>query len=138
MKRRVRETGRMRGIPVCALIAAAVVFSAGIFCSPPEQAEGRIYTSEEEGVTVPEVLEAPNPSYTDEARSARVEGIVTLKAVIRKDGSVDRFEVVKGLGYGLDESAIHTVATGWRFKPATYEGRPVDCRADFEVAFRIY
>lgn len=121
-----------------ALILATFLFYAGPSCSRPEQPEGRIYTSEEEGVTPPEVLEAPSPSYTEEARSARAEGIVILNAVVRRDGRADRFEVVNGLGYGLDESAIRTVGTEWRFKPATYEGQPVDCRAYFEVAFRIY
>jgi TonB family protein len=120
------------------LILPAFLFSAALSCSRLEQREGRIYTSEEEGVTAPKVLEAPSPSYTEEARIARAEGIVTLNAVVRKDGRVDRFEVVNGLGYGLDESAIRTVATEWRFKPATYEGQPVDCRAHIEVAFRIY
>ena len=123
---------------LCPLILVAVLSIAGLSCSRPEQAAEKIYMSDEEGVTPPEVLEAPSPSYTEEARSARAEGIVTLNAVVRKDGGVDRFEVVNGLGYGLDESAIHTVGTQWRFKPATHEGQPVDCRAYFEVAFRIY
>ena len=127
-----------RWFSICALTFTTALFSAGLSCSRLEQPEGRIYTSEEEGVTAPEVLESPSPSYTEEARSARAEGVVTLNAVVRKDGRVDSFEVVNGLGYGLDESAIHTVASKWRFKPATYEGHPVDCRAQFEVAFRIY
>jgi len=138
MKRVDYKTGRANDFWVCVSILTAVLFTVGISCSRPEQPAVRIYTSEVEGVTVPEVLEAPNPAYTEEARAARAEGLVTLKAVIRKDGSVDSFEVVKGLGYGLDESAIHTVATKWRFKPATYGGQPVDFQVDIEIAFQIY
>jgi hypothetical protein len=42
------------------------------------------------------------------------------------------------LGYGLDESAIHTIASRWKFKPATFRGVPIDFPADIEVTFRLY
>jgi TonB family protein len=90
------------------------------------------------GVTPPMALVQPLPAYTPEARKARVEGVVLIKAVIRKDGSVDSFEVEKGLGYGLDESAINTIAQKWRFKPGTYRGEPVDVQANIEVSFKLY
>ena len=48
------------------------------------------------------------------------------------------FRVIRGLGYGLDESAINTVATKWRFKPGSLNGRPVDVQANIEVTFRLY
>jgi TonB family protein len=90
------------------------------------------------GVKPPEVLFQPLPAYTEEARKARAEGIVLLQAIIRKDGTVDSFKVLRGLGYGLDESAINTIATKWRFKPGTYKGSPVDVQANIEVSFRLY
>lgn len=90
------------------------------------------------GVTPPTPLSKPLPAYTPEARKARVEGNVLINAVIRKDGSVDSFKVMKGLGYGLDESAIHTIAQQWRFKPGTFHGEPVDVQANIEVSFKLY
>jgi TonB family protein len=90
------------------------------------------------GVKPPVILSQPLPAYTDEARTAKVEGTVLLHAVIRKDGTIDNFKVIKGLGYGLDESAIATVATRWRFQPATNNGEPVDVQANIEVSFRLY
>lgn len=90
------------------------------------------------GVKAPEVLVKTLPAYTEEARKARAEGIVLIQAVIRKDGTVDSFRVLRGLGYGLDESAINTIATKWRFKPGTYNGTPVDVQANIEVSFRLY
>ena len=80
----------------------------------------------------------PLPNYTEEARKARAEGIVIIQAVVRKDGSVDSFKILRGLGYGLDESAINTIATKWRFKPGTRNGVPVDVQANIEVTFRLY
>jgi len=90
------------------------------------------------GVKPPVALYQPLPAYTEEARKARAEGIVLIQAVIRKDGSVDSFRILRGLGYGLDESAINTIATKWRFKPGTYNGVPVDVQANIEVSFRLY
>ena len=90
------------------------------------------------GVFPPTPIVQPLPVYTEEGRKARVEGIVLLQAVVRKDGTVDSFKVLKGLGYGLDESAINTIATKWRFKPGSFKGQPVDVKANIEVSFRLY
>jgi periplasmic protein TonB len=90
------------------------------------------------GVKEPVPLIQPLPPYTEEARKARTEGIVVLQAIIRKNGTVDSFKVVRGLGYGLDESAINTIATKWRFKPGTFKGSPVDVVANIEVRFRMF
>jgi periplasmic protein TonB len=90
------------------------------------------------GVKEPVPLVQPLPPYTEEARKARTEGIVVLQAIIRKNGTVDSFKVVRGLGFGLDESAINTIATKWRFKPGTFKGSPVDVVANIEVRFRMF
>jgi protein TonB len=90
------------------------------------------------GVKPPTALYQPLPAYTEEARKARAEGIVLIQAVIRKDGSVDSFKVLRGLGYGLDESAINTIATKWKFRPGTFNGSAVDVQANIEVSFRLY
>lgn len=90
------------------------------------------------GVSEPIPILNPRPNYTEEARKARMEGILVLQAVIRRDGSVDSIKVVKGLGYGLDEISISTIATKWKFKPGTLRGVPVDVLANIEVTFRLY
>jgi TonB family protein len=88
-------------------------------------------------VTKPVGLTQPLPPYTDEARDARIEGIMLLKAVIRKDGSVTNVQVIRGLGYGLDERAVETIARKWRFQPGTKNGQPVNVLATIEVAFKL-
>jgi periplasmic protein TonB len=90
------------------------------------------------GVIEPIPLYQPHPSYTEAARKARIEGIVIVQVIIRKDGTVDGFKILRGLGYGLDESVIGTIGSKWRFKPATLNGKPVDVQADIQVDFRIY
>jgi TonB family protein len=90
------------------------------------------------GVKDPVILIQPLPAYTEEARKARCEGVVLIQAIIRKDGTVDSFKILRGLGYGLDESAIQTIATKWRFRPGTLNGTPVDVYANIEVSFKLY
>jgi protein TonB len=87
---------------------------------------------------LPEAISQPRPYYTEEARKARTEGMVVLQVMIRKNGTVDGIRVLKGLAYGLDESAVHTVAGKWRFRPATYRGIPIDFQAVIEVTFRLF
>jgi len=89
------------------------------------------------GTEPPEPIAKPNPNYTEEARKAKIEGIVLLEVVIHTNGTVDNFRVLRGLGYGLDESAINTVASKWCFKPATKNKVPYDVKATIEVRFRL-
>ena len=88
------------------------------------------------GVRAPLPILQPAPAYTEEARKARAGGVLALRAVIRKDGSIGNLEVVRGLGYGLDESAIDTIAKKWKFQPGTLNGVPVDVQANIEFTFR--
>jgi periplasmic protein TonB len=90
------------------------------------------------GIKAPEILYKPLPNYTEEARKARAEGIVLIQAIVRKDGTVDSFKILRPLGYGLDESAIQTIASKWKFKPGTKDGQAVDVQANIEVTFRLY
>jgi TonB family protein len=78
----------------------------------------------------------PMPPYTDEAKKAGIEGNIALSVIIRKDGTPERIRVIKGLGYGLDESAVKTVM-GWRFMPALVDGEPVEMQAGIQVTFRL-
>jgi len=89
------------------------------------------------GVTDPEILVQTVPSYTDDAIKAKVQGVVLLQAIIRKNGRVDSPVVLRGLGYGLEEKAIQEIVANWRFRPATLKGQPVDLQATIEVTFNL-
>jgi TonB family protein len=90
------------------------------------------------GVATPKDVFRPSPSYTDRARQARINGIVVVEFVVRKNGTVGDCKILRGLGYGLDESAIQTITTQWRFQPGTFKGKPVDVKAMAEVTFKLY
>jgi TonB family protein len=91
-----------------------------------------------DSVKPPQVLQQPKPSYTEEAREAKIEGIVMVGAVIQKSGSVGQIRILKGLGYGLDESVVNTLSKQWKFKPGTLNDEPVDVSVVMEVSFRLY
>jgi TonB family protein len=88
-------------------------------------------------VKAPVLLINPQPSYTAEARKARIEGTVLLGCIVRKDGTVDSFKFIHGLGYGLDESAAKTIFEKWRFQPSIINGNPVDVQIEIPVTFRL-
>jgi TonB family protein len=83
-----------------------------------------------------EIVFKPTPEYTDEARSARIEGTVSLELEFTAAGDVRVVRVVRGLGHGLDEAA-QRAALRMRFKPAQSDGRPVDSRATVHITFRL-
>jgi TonB family protein len=84
-----------------------------------------------------EIVFKPSPEYTDEARSARIEGTVTLELEFTAAGEVRVLRVVRGLGHGLDEAA-ERAALRIRFKPAqSSDGRSVDSRATVYITFRL-
>jgi TonB family protein len=105
--------------------------------SSPQSGE-RIYTAGLDRVVPPTCLYKPLPRYTQAARDAKIEGIIMLKAIIRKNGQVTDIKILKGLGYGMDESTIETVSKEWKFEPGKLDGRPVDIQANIEVSFRLY
>ena len=102
----------------------------------PGTGDGGVYTIGS-GVTMPQILQQTVPTYTDDAIRAKVQGLVLIQMVVRKNGRVDSFKALKGLGYGLEEKAIQEMAANWKFRPGTLQGRPVDVMATIEVSFNL-
>jgi periplasmic protein TonB len=96
-----------------------------------------IYPAGKMGVTVPEAIYSPEPSFSEEARKAKVQGTVVLMVVVGKDGRTHNLRVAQSLGMGLDEKAIEAVSH-WRFKPATLNGQPVATLIAVQVDFHLY
>lgn len=83
----------------------------------------------------PVVTYQPKAQYTAEATSLHLEGEAVVSVVFRANGSIDVVGLVRGLGHGLDESAL-TVARGIRFKPAVdSNGQPTDFPTKIIVRF---
>lgn len=79
----------------------------------------------------PKAIYAPDPRCTERAERAHVVGIVVLRVGVGADGLVHHVQLVKSLGYGLDEEAVKAV-TEWRFTPGESSGKaaPVEIRVE--------
>ncbi|MFZ0859211.1 MAG: TonB family protein [Candidatus Sulfotelmatobacter sp.] len=96
--------------------------------SRPAQAEAKVIPAE--------ILSKPVPIYTDEARAKRIEGEVLLEVVLEATGKLRVLKVVRGLGHGLDDAAVHA-AEQIRFKPALKDGQPSDSMAVLHIIFQL-
>jgi len=97
----------------------------------------RSRAAEEAAKTLPaEILSKPTPVYTEEARKLRVEGEVLLEVVLEASGQLRVVRVVRGLGHGLDESAIRA-AEQIRFKPALHDGQSTDSTVLLHIIFQL-
>jgi len=88
-------------------------------------------------VTPPAVLYQREPSFSDAARSRRLQGTVGLNVTIDKSGTVTDVKIVRPLGMGLDEQAVATIRT-WQFSPAKVEGQPVAVQLYIETSFSFH
>ena len=83
-----------------------------------------------------EITYKPNPAYTDEARNLKLEGEVLLEVEFMASGQLHVNRVVRGMGHGLDESAV-AAANKMRFKPAMRNGQAMDSTAIVHVVFQL-
>jgi TonB family protein len=83
-----------------------------------------------------EIISKPVPAYTDDARQKKIEGEVLLEVVLEATGKIHVVRVVRGLGHGLDESAVRA-AEQIRFRPAMKDGQPSDSTAVLHIIFQL-
>lgn len=111
--------------------------STGGFGAQQVVHEGPKIAPVETGPTSPvEITYKPNPVYTDEARSLKLQGEVLLEMTFYANGTLHVNRVVRGLGHGLDEAAVNA-ANKIRFKPALRSGQPVDSTVIVHVVFQM-
>jgi protein TonB len=109
--------------------------------APPRAAEAPVLTPPVPiSLTVPAhpqpyQMVVESPGLTAALRAKAVDARVRLRLLIRVDGTVGRAEVAVASGRpDLDEAAV-AAAWGWRFLPATRDGRPIESIALVWVAF---
>jgi protein TonB len=86
--------------------------------------------------SAPVVLYQVEPEFSEEARKAKLQGVVTLYGEVDIDGRLRNIRVTRGLGLGLEEKAVEAVKQ-WRFRPGYLNGKPVVAAAAIEVNFHL-
>ncbi len=98
--------------------------------------QGGVYPGVPPGGTDPVVIDRVLPRYPAAARASGVEGTVVVRAIVRRNGRVSNVEIVKDLPFGVGDAAANAVRR-WRFRPATYQGEPIDVYYNVTVNFRL-
>jgi protein TonB len=119
---RVRFAGETRqasvtGITAVSGYAPAPVLKAGGVIKPPKK-----------------ILNV-QPIYPQEAKDAKIEGVVIIDAIIDEGGGVKEAWVVRSVPR-LDEAALDAVKQ-WRFEPTLMNGAPVPIQITTTVNFTL-
>jgi TonB family protein len=85
-------------------------------------------------ISGPVPLTKVDPKYPPALINEHVEGEVVLYAVIRRDGTVDSIQLVRGIDEQLDANAM-TALSQWKFRPAAKQGVPVELEAIVHIPF---
>ena len=80
-------------------------------------------------------ISGPTPKYPEEAKKAKIEGKVVLRAIISKDGTVENLQVVSG-PKELQESSLDAVRQ-WMYKPFLLNGDPVEVKTTINVTYSL-
>jgi len=81
------------------------------------------------------LINQPRPVYPPLARQARIQGTVKLTAIISKDGTIQKLEVLSGHPL-LIPAALQAVKE-WRYKPTLLNGEPVEVVTQVDVNFTL-
>ncbi|NMO16260.1 energy transducer TonB [Pyxidicoccus fallax] len=87
------------------------------------------------GMTPPVLVGGQNIDYTPEARVARVEGTLIAKCVIAVDGTVRDCRIIKGLAH-MDAAVVDALHSR-RYRPVTFQGRPVSVSYVFTIRLKL-
>lgn len=122
------EAGTIRGTLTQAILPAPPAPGlAGVAELPPLP---------QRAVYAPTLASKVEPAYSEAARILKVMGTVHLALVVEKDGTPSSVQLMRGLGFGLDEEAAKAVKQ-WRFHPGMVDGKPARVVVQVEVNFRI-
>ena len=102
---------------------------------PPPKPEGPKRVRISQGVQEAKLINQVKPVYPPLARQARIQGVVKLRAIISKEGTIQQLEVVAGPPL-LIQAAVDAVRQ-WRYKPTLLSDEPVEVETFIDVIFSL-
>jgi len=85
----------------------------------------------------PIILHRTPGRYTNAARKAKAQGVVVIAIDFQSDGTLKVVNVVKGIGFGLDEKAV-AATRKIVFLPTIKDGAFVNMPSRLEYSFNLY
>lgn len=110
---------------------ALPLVNAGPIAGP----EDKIYEPGE--VVAPVLVQKVDPRYPTSLQRTGVAATVVVRCVIDKNGNVRDAEVVVGSMPPFNTEVLRVVSM-WKYKPATFAGRPVDSYLNLTVHFEVH
>lgn len=98
-----------------------------------EEASGE--SVEVKGLRTPRPYRRLKPAYPDSAAKADAAGIVDVLVDLDKEGEVNKVDLARWAGFGLDEAALDTVRQ-MHFYPAMRDGMAIPIRVLLRYNFR--
>jgi protein TonB len=132
----VKRDGAAPLLPPSAADIRPSASSAAVAVPARPMGVARIYTTGDEGVLPPVVLERTLPPWTptnSAQRNATFRGI--LEIVVDERGLVESAVLATSIS-PLYDAALIEASAGWRFRPATKDGRAVKYRKALEIVLR--
>lgn len=123
------DTGSGTGIPGGDVFSRAA--APAVVAAPRPHGPMRISSGVAQGL----VLNQTVPQYPAIARAMRLNGVVTLQAVITKTGTVENIRVLSGPAV-FQQASIDAVRQ-WRYRPFLLSGEPVAVETTVSVVFRL-
>lgn len=92
----------------------------------------RVSTGVSEGM----LLRRVEPAYPIIAQRARIEGVVELRAIISKEGTIEGLQRLSG--HPLLVSAAMDAVKQWRYRPYSLNGEPLEVETNVIVNFHMH
>lgn len=80
---------------------------------------------------------AKNLKYPKIAIEQGLQGVVVLRFEVKKDGTIGRINVIRGISKECDQAACDVVKTLKRFTPARQQGEPVAVWISLPIRFQL-
>ena len=85
-------------------------------------------------VVPPRPISVVRPSYPQQARKKKIEGLVVLRATVTLEGNLKDVNIVSGNPI-LADAALEAVRQ-WRYQPSKINGEPVEAQHDIVITFK--
>jgi TonB family protein len=126
-------------MPVVKIHLESVENLAGIddaeFTAPADAVRPVLKVNIAGGIAAGMLLRKVQPDYPEAAKEMRLSGVVTLQAIIAKDGHIRDLHVVSG-PTGLQKAAMDAVQQ-WLYRPYLLNGEPVEVQTTVNVVFAL-
>lgn len=101
--------------------------------SPPPKA----FYSANEVDAAPVVIRKKKPVYPYRARRLNLEGEVSVRFLVTKNGTVDKITIIKANPKKIFDANVLKALPTWRFEPGKVKGLPVNTWVTTTITFRL-